>query len=132
MKRSVLVFAIALMVLLTTGLWYFQPNIRLHSTDIWHFGIIIILVGFALYVGFRRLASERRGEPVEDELSKKILQKAASWSYYFSLYMWVAMIYIKDRVKMDTEEILGTGILVMALAFGVFWTIFYLTGIKNE
>jgi peptidoglycan/LPS O-acetylase OafA/YrhL len=73
-----------------------------------------------------------RGEPAEDELSKKLLLKTAAWSYYVSLYLWVAMLFIKDRVNLDTEEILGAGILGMAASFAICWLILNFRGIKNE
>jgi peptidoglycan/LPS O-acetylase OafA/YrhL len=101
-------------------------------TDTIQFGVIGLLISFAVFVGLKRLKSERRGEPAEDELSKSILQKTAAWSYYISLYLWVAMIYIKDRVSMDTEQLIGTGILGMAVTFAVCWLIFNFRGLRHE
>lgn len=100
--------------------------------DLFHFGVITLIVGFAVFVGLKRLRSEKRGEPVEDELSKKILQKTAAISYYISLYIWVFLIFLKGRVKFETEELLGTGILAMAVTFGITWLIFNFKGIKND
>lgn len=97
-----------------------------------HFLVIIIIVAFALFIGYKRLTSERRGEPTEDELSKKVLQKAAALSYYISLYLWVVMIYIKDRVEMDLEVLMGSGILGMAVIFALSWLYFNYRGIRNE
>jgi len=95
-------------------------------------GVIILVVGFALLVLYKRVLSARLGEPSEDELSKKVLRRTAAWSYYISLYLWVAILFIKDRVSLDTEELLGAGILGMALCFAVCWVILNFTGIKNE
>ena len=132
MKKAISVFVISALVLITTGLWFYTSRAGFKMTDLIHFGIIILVIVFALYVGFKRLGSTRRGEPAEDELSKKVMQKTAALSYYISLYLWVAMIFIKDRVKLDTEELLGTGILGMAVIFAVCWFVFNFRGVRNE
>jgi peptidoglycan/LPS O-acetylase OafA/YrhL len=132
MKRSLLLFIIVGLVLASTGIWFFTSNTQGKPFEWGGFAVILLLIAFAVFIGIRRLTSERRGEPVEDELSKKVLQRAAALSYYISLYMWVAMIYIKDRVKLDTEEILGAGILGMAVIFAVSWLFFHFKGVSNE
>lgn len=132
MKNSSRVFLVAVLVLVTTGLWIFSSVGSLKSTDLLHFGVIVLVVGFALFIAYKRLRSERRGEPVEDELSKKVMMKAAAISYFISLYLWVFMIFLKDRVEMETEELLGSGILGMALIFAITWAIVNYRGIKNE
>jgi hypothetical protein len=60
------------------------------------------------------------------------MQKAAALSYFISLYVWVFMIWLKDRVSLDTEEVLGTGILAMAVIFGISWVVINFRGIKND
>jgi len=134
MKKGmvVLIVAVAVLVLITTGLWVFSASGNLKTFDMVSFGVIILVVAFALFVGYKRLVSAKRGEPAEDELSKKVLLKTAAWSYYISLYLWVAMLYIKDRVSLDTEEILGAGILGMAVSFAVCWLVFNFRGVRNE
>ena len=132
MKRSLLVFLVAGLILLTTLLWMVNSAGVADRTDTIQFGVIGLLISFAAFVGLKRLKSERRGEPAEDELSKRILQKTAAWSYYISLYLWVAMIYIRDRVSMDTEQLIGTGILGMAVTFAVCWLVFNFRGLRHE
>lgn len=132
MKKSLIVFIVAGLVLISMGLWFFSSVKEFNMMDLLHFGIITLIVGFAVFVGLKRLRSEKRGEPVEDELSKKILQKTAAISYYISLYIWVFLIFLKDRVKFETEELLGTGILAMAVTFGIAWLILNFKGIKND
>ncbi|MBE0668298.1 MAG: hypothetical protein IH593_11605, partial [Bacteroidales bacterium] len=124
--------AVSVTVLAATALWFFKVEKSISATEIMTFGIIVILVGFGLFFAYRRIAGVRRGEPGEDELSKKIMQKTAAWSYYISLYMWVFMIWLKDRVTLDTEEVLGAGILSMAVIFFLCWTVIRIRGIRNE
>jgi peptidoglycan/LPS O-acetylase OafA/YrhL len=131
MKKAILVFIIASLVLITTGLWIYSSEANLKVSDMLQFGVILLIVIFALFIGIKRLASAKRGEPVEDEMSKKVLQKTASLSYYISLYLWVGLIFVNDRVNIDAEELIGAGILGMALTFAICWLIFNFRGVKN-
>ena len=132
MKRSLLVFIVAGLLIIGVLLWISTSSTILKEIDFLHLGIITALVAFAIFFGIKRIKSERRKEPVEDEMSKKILQKTAALSYYISLYMWVFIIFIKDRIEMDTEEWIGTGVLGMAITFAVTWIFFYFKGLKND
>lgn len=132
MKRVVVLFVIIAMVLISTVLWLMKVDTAFKPFDLLTVGVILIVVGFALFVLYRRVTSAQQGEPAEDELSKKVLQKTAALSYYISLYLWVAMLFIKDRVDLDTEELIGAGILGMALSFAICWLILNFRGIRNE
>lgn len=132
MKRAVIALAVSLLVLVTTALWFFKVEKSITAVELITFGIILVLVGFGLYFAYRRFSGARRGEPAEDELSRKEMQKTAAWSYYISLYMWVFMIWLKDRVTLDTEEVLGAGILSMAIIFFLCWIIIRVRGVRNE
>ena len=132
MKKAILVFIIVAAVLFTTGLWIFSANGVLGQSDLITIGIIFLLVLFAVFVGYKRLTSARRGEPVEDELTKNVLRRTAALSYYISLYLWVAILFIKDRITIDPEEMLGAGILGMAITFAICWIIFNFRGVRND
>jgi peptidoglycan/LPS O-acetylase OafA/YrhL len=132
MKRAFITLAVSLLVLATTALWFFKVQKSVTGPEVLTFGIILVLVGFGLYFAYMRLTGARRGEPAEDELSKRVMQKTAAWSYYISLYMWVFMIWLKDRVTLDTEQVLGAGILSMAVIFFLCWIFIRLRGMRNE
>jgi peptidoglycan/LPS O-acetylase OafA/YrhL len=131
MKRAILAFVLAALVLLTVGLWI-SSSTELKPMDLVTFGIIIIVVAFAVFVGFKRLSSTRRGEPAEDELSKKVMQKTSSLSYYISLYLWLAIMYFSDRFKYETHTVIGAGILGMAITFAICWIVINFRGVRNE
>ena len=132
MKSGFLALLVAVLVLGGAVLWFFIADKPIPASEIVSFGVIVALVGFGLYFAYRRFSSANRGEPQEDELSKKIMQKTAAWSYYISLFMWVFMGWISDRLSMDTEEVIGTGILGMAVIFFGCWITVKLIGIRNE
>ena len=132
MKKIIPVLMVSILVLVTTILWISNSKFSLPVVEIGQFIIIILLVGFAVYLGINRLRSVKRGEPAEDELSKRILQKASSFAYYVSLYLWVAMIFVNDRMKIETEVLLGIGILGMAVIWVTLVIFFKIKGLKDE
>lgn len=132
MKRTIILFVVIVLVLVSITVWLLGTSGRFNYVDVFQFGVIVVVVGFALFLGLKRVGSLKRGEPAEDEMSKKVLQKTAAISYYISLYMCVFMIYLKDRVTMDTEQLLGTGILGMAVTYGVVWLVINRRGIRTE
>ncbi len=129
-----MIFVVAGLVLATAILWLSGSAVleNLTITDLLQFGVIILVIGFAVFVGIKRFQSMKRGEPAEDELSRKILRRTASVSFYISLYLWVFMLFLIDRVKMDTEQLLGTGILGMAIIYALTWVVLYFRGIRND
>ena len=131
MKRAIIDFLIAALVLVTIGLWLYNSGGMGGRIDIMGMSIILIVVAFAVFIGFRRLGSTRRGEPQEDELSKKVLQRTAALSYYISLYMWLGVLFIRDRISLDTGELIGAGILGMAITWAGCWAFFNFRGVDN-
>ena len=132
MKKAVIIFIVAALVIATAILWLMSTSGNLNPVDIISFAVLILVVGFALFIGFKKLSSARRGEPVEDELSKKVMRKTASLSYYISLYLWLIIMYFSDKFNYEAHIIIGGGILGMAIVFTVCWLVFNFTGIKNE
>jgi peptidoglycan/LPS O-acetylase OafA/YrhL len=119
-------------VILSLGAWvYYSKNDSLEIADLMQYAIIVVLVAFALIIGIRRLKSERRGEPAEDELSKKIMQRAASTAFYISLYWWLVLSYLSDDWQMETGSVIGRGILGMALIFVLSWFFYKMKGVES-
>jgi peptidoglycan/LPS O-acetylase OafA/YrhL len=131
MKKSILAIIVSVLVLVTTIIW-FTKAVPGNVGEYLQFGVILIIVLFGLYVGYRRLSSEKLGQPAEDEFSKKVMQKAAALSYYISLYLWLVIMYLTDRLKAETDVMFGWGILGMAVIFGGSWVYFNFIGIKND
>jgi peptidoglycan/LPS O-acetylase OafA/YrhL len=132
MKRVYLIFIVAGLVLASTVLWVLSTDSAFRLMDLVQFGIVILIVAFAMYFGYKRLSSSRRGEPAEDEMSKKVMRKTAAWSYYVSLYAWLVIMYFSDKIKLETHAVIGMGILGMAVIFAVCWLVLNFTGIRNE
>lgn len=132
MKRHWIIFLVVALVLVTTVFLFLSSGFEPAKTDYVHFGIIAFLVAAAVFIGIKKMGNARRGEPQEDELSKKLMQKASSLSYFVSLYIWVVILYLKDRVTMDIEELIGSGILAMGVVWILSMAFYYFRGLRNE
>jgi len=130
-KTSFLILLIGV-VIISLGAWvYYSKNDSLEIADLMQYGILLVLVAFALMIGLSRLRSERRGEPAEDELSKKIMQQAASTAFYVSLYSWLILSYVSENWDMETGSVIGRGILGMAIIFVLSWFYVKMKGVKS-
>lgn len=132
MKKALIIFILAAIVLFTCLLWIINSSVITGHKNILSLAVIILLVGFTIFIGLKRFTSVKRREPPEDELSKKILLKASSISYYISIYLWLFIMYFSDKTKMETDSLIGVGIMVMAMIFAISWVIICFRGIRNE
>jgi hypothetical protein len=60
------------------------------------------------------------------------MQKAAALSYFISIYLWLVIMYLTDKLKIETDVMFGWGILGMAVIFASSWFFFHFRGIRNE
>jgi peptidoglycan/LPS O-acetylase OafA/YrhL len=131
-SKTALIILVIGTVTMSLGMWaYYSLEGSLQGKDMLLFGVLIVVAVFGIYIGLRRVMSERRGEPGEDELSRRIMQKAGASSFYISLYFWLALSYfISDR---DTapETAIGLGIAGMALIFAFSWMYHRFKGLKD-
>jgi peptidoglycan/LPS O-acetylase OafA/YrhL len=132
MKKTVILFILAALVLLTVGFWFFSGSPKVGILELVTIPVILLVVAFALFMGYKRLRALKKGEPAEDEMSKKVLVKTSSMSYYISLYLWLAIMYFSDRLHYETHTIIGWGIMGMAIVFALCWLFFNFRGIRNE
>ncbi len=132
MKKTMLIFIVAALVVVTTAIWMITSRATFKPEDLAIYAVLILLVGFALFIGVKRLGSVTKGEPAEDELSKKVLQKTAAMSYYISLYLWLAVMCVSDKKDYETHVFLGAGIIGMAVIFALCWLVYNFRGVRNE
>ena len=132
MKKGMLMIILAIMVIAGVVLWFVKTTKEIQLEDIAKFGVILIVVGFALVVAIKKIRSAKADLPSEDELSKKVMQKAASLAYYVSLYWWLIIGYFSDRIKLETHTLIGIGIIGMAALLATFWFYYNYKGKFNE
>jgi hypothetical protein len=132
MKRTWTIIGVSVLALISLGLWFWIDPGWFLAENLVSLGIILALVAFAVVLGLRTMGDVKRGLPAEDELSKKMMQRASSIAYFVSLYLWVFLIYIQDRVSWDCEMLMGTGVLGMGVIFAGSWLFVYFRGLRNE
>lgn len=132
MKKTTIVFTVTGLILLATIIWLINSFNKLNFMDLIELSFILIILFITILYGIKRIKRVNKGEVTEDELSKKILNKAAALSYYISLYIWVILIYLKDNIKIDLDNLLKIGILSMVITFGISWLFYLLKGVKND
>jgi hypothetical protein len=132
MKKSVIIFVLAALVIFAVVIWAMEASFSGNFQEIIMLAGITLLVGFAVFIGISRIRGSIRNEPLDDEFSKKLLQKASSLSYYISIYLWLVLMYFSDRIKLEAHSIMGIGILGMAITFFLSWLGLKIFGLKNE
>lgn len=132
MKRTILIFVLVAIVIATAVLWFVNSDFEAKPEEILMVSGLVIIIGFALFLGVQRLMSSRRKEVPEDEMYRKQMVKASSLSYYISIYFWLVMMYISDKVEMETHTFIGGGILGMAIIFFLSWLGVKLFGVRYE
>lgn len=134
MKKTMILSTLIMLVITTLYFWFINDSSSAYHWQrdkfIMASGIFLVLA-FSAFILFKRVASLSRGEPIEDELSKKIMQKTSSISYYVSLYWWLFVMYISDSAGMETHTVIGLGILGMAIIFVLSWGLISFRGIKE-
>ena len=86
--------------------------------------IMLIMIPFVL----RRFKDVKRGMPMEDERSKKVINRAAAMAYYISIY-WILIVGwfekpITEILKIEmltTSQTTGICIMGMAIIFFISW-----------
>ena len=135
MKRIFLPIFALTMVLIIAGIWIFQtvdPPKDSVASEIIFVAAIVILFIVSIFFTIKRMKNRKQGLPEEDELSKKIMNKAGAKSFFVSLFLWLALLYIHNHTTVDTEILFGYGIIGMAFIFITFTIIFNIRGIKDE
>ena len=85
--------------------------------------IAIIILMFAVIVFKRGNRDLKKGFPLKDERSKKVIEKASSMAFYVTLYMLLAIGFLsEDVIKFrDISQATSLGVAGMALLFMIFW-----------
>ena len=111
------------MILALAGIGLYQNNTLPRFMEYMHICLMLCVVAIGLYQGFLMLRSKKLKQPADDELSLKVLNRAAMISYLVSLNVWAILIYIGGKTEVDPFILFGTGILSMAVVFAASWVI---------
>ena len=127
-----LILALVIAIVLFTGFVFIGQTEEFYSRGVLNSAILAIAIAFAVTIVIKRFISYRKKEPAEDEMTKHIMQKSSSLSFYISLYLWLALSYFSSRLNLNSEELIGYGIAGMALIFAILILYYKLKGISDE
>lgn len=102
-KMKKLIVAFVLLALLGIGLFTFKATGHLSNIDTSSIVIILLIVGFGIVWLIKKVTAVKKSEKIEDELSKRILEKTSSLSFYVSLYLWLVISMFSDRISFSIE-----------------------------
>ncbi len=120
-RKTILLITTSCGVLAGVFVWLRSSEKVINPSEVGMIGAVVLMVGFALFLGFRRLRSLKENLPAEDEMSKKILRRGAATSYYVSMYMWLAFMFFEERINLERSTLIGAGILGMAVIYALSW-----------
>jgi len=126
-KRVILMGFVTILVFLGFILWAVPTMIK--GKPIHGIGIIIValvLLVFAVFQFKRMYYDVKKGYPLRDERSNKVLMVAFAKAFIFSIWWLLILSWLsEDLIKFrDASQALGVGILGMAIIFGLSWLYF--------
>ena len=131
-SKLLLIFMLAGAVLFFAGLLVYGRMDSLGPLEWGTTFLVILVLAFAIPLGIRAIRDEKAGIPPEDEFSTRIKEKAASSAFLSSFYIWIIMLALFSRSDMDTEFLLGAGILGMILSFIAYYLHYRSKGPDND
>jgi hypothetical protein len=120
-------------VLVLSGLWVIQPDESLSpGFEAIYVGLIAVFFLLSIYFASQRRKLRKQGLPQDDELSRKVNEKAAATSFYISFILWLFLIYLQSHSEISSKWIFLFGIIGMAITFIICWLVFNRSGINYE
>ena len=85
--------------------------------------IAIIILAFAISVFRRGYGDVKKGFPMRDERSRKVIEKASSLAFYVTIYLLLAIGWLSEDIITfrDVSQATGLAIGLMAILFAAFW-----------
>ncbi len=121
--RMIAILVISLAVIITGSLFSFKAfqNGEIIGGIL---GLIIALtiLWFAYIVYSRGNKDLKKGLPIKDERSQRVMERAMSKAFLVSLYVLLGIGFISDKIPFrDISQVTGVTVGIMALLFAGFW-----------
>ncbi len=130
--KTALILVLVGAVMFSGGLWLYSTGKSLGLLEIGTAILVLIVVLLSLFVGLKRIKDEKKGLPVDDELSLRIKQKAGASAFSVSFILWPIILIFTMDSDLDVRIPIEIGILAMGLIFIGFWIYFSRMGLKDE
>jgi len=121
MKRTILITVVAVLVVVTFIIWITNTELSFDVGTILMILIPVVILALAGIRLVRGVSDARNQMPAEDELSKIILLRAGATAFQLSLFLWLVIGGVEDRIDMEGHTIIGIGILGMAILWALSW-----------
>lgn len=121
MKRTILITVIALLVIVSFIIWITSSELSFDFGTVLMILIPVVILAFAVIKVVQGVSDARNQMPAEDELSKMIMLRTGSTSFQLSLFLWLVIGSVEDRIDLEGHTIIGAGILGMAILFALSW-----------
>lgn len=96
--------------------------------------MLAVLIGLGILIAAKRSKEIKKGLPVEDELSRHILNRAGSVTFFVSLLIWLILLYVEVHglVNMEAMFLFAYGLIASCFVFLISWTTFNFGGAGHE
>ena len=121
MKRTILVAVVALMAVVSFIIWIINAEPGMDFGTVLMILIPVVILAFAVIKVVRGVSDVKNQMPAEDELSKMIMLRTGSTAFQLSLFLWLVIGSVEDRIELEGHTIIGAGILGMAILFALSW-----------
>jgi heme/copper-type cytochrome/quinol oxidase subunit 2 len=121
MRKAIFLVVLAVALIVSFSYWLIFNNDQMNTQEILMIGALFLVVAFALFLAFRRLRDAKQQLPQEDEMSKNIMRRGTATAYHLSLFMWLVVMYLSDKTKLECHSLIGAGIMGMAIMFAIGW-----------
>jgi len=119
--RTILIVVVAVLVVATFALWIANSDISFDFSSVLMMVIPVVILVNAVLLIRKRMSDARDQMPAEDELTKMIRLRSGNTSFQLSLFLWLVIGSVEDRVEVEGHTIIGAGILGMAIIFALSW-----------
>jgi anaerobic C4-dicarboxylate transporter len=132
MRKTILIIILSIAVTGSILFWILRSGVEITGREILMLAAAFLVVAFALFMAFRRLADAKSDQPPEDELSRAIQRKGAATSFHVSIVAWLVIMGLADKTSLECHSLIGAGILAMAVIYAVSWLYHRYLGRKHE
>ncbi|MCB0636190.1 MAG: DUF2178 domain-containing protein [Lewinella sp.] len=131
-SRSLLMIMVALTVTATLGAWMYMSMETLELGAILLFAGAGLIVLGSFYIAYTRLRAERAGLPGEDELSRRVMEKASAGAFVATIWILTILIMFVVDSNLRPEHVLELAIVLIGLAWVGLWIYYHSQGIEGE
>lgn len=129
---SLISFLSPLLGLTLLCIWVYMAEEPFTTVGYLIIGLSVLMVCFGIYFKLQRYKNEKAGLTADDELSKRVKEKATAKAFHLSFYMWLFIILFVKGIEPNVKIIMGFGLLGMAFVFFLNWLYYSKIGILDE